>query len=66
MVERLLCKQEVIGSIPFTSTIWVDPTDLAYNRGYSKFRFSSPAFAGEEDRLLFLIVDKYEPKGRRP
>jgi hypothetical protein len=20
--ERLLCKQEVIGSIPFTSTIW--------------------------------------------
>ena len=23
MVERLLCKQEVIGSIPFTSTIQV-------------------------------------------
>ena len=22
MGERLLCKQEVIGSIPFTSTIW--------------------------------------------
>ncbi len=23
MGERLLCKQEVIGSIPFTSTTWV-------------------------------------------
>jgi hypothetical protein len=31
--ERLLCKQEVIGSIPFTSTIWHPPAPRGGRRG---------------------------------
>jgi hypothetical protein len=36
--ERLLCKQEVIGSIPFTSTIWhpLAPARLAKRRGVGR------------------------------
>jgi hypothetical protein len=30
--ERLLCKQEVIGSIPFTSTIGQSPDESAWTR----------------------------------
>ena len=38
MVERLLCKQEVIGSIPFTSTSLLDPGLRAWSWRWATIR----------------------------
>jgi hypothetical protein len=40
LVERLLCKQEVIGSIPFTSTrrVWAIDQGMGHLFGWERFR----------------------------
>tara|TARA_R100001143_G_scaffold16244_1_gene18425 strand:+ start:121 stop:444 length:324 start_codon:yes stop_codon:yes gene_type:complete len=72
--ERLLCKQEVIGSIPFTSTKlwWMRAERRCRNEDRSRRgrvtevterfgRYWFPAFAGEE---MFDIVNReYEENG---
>ena len=42
MGERLLCKQEVIGSIPFTSTISVGRRERRCAQLGMKFLFATP------------------------
>ena len=50
--ERLLCKQEVIGSIPFTSTSAWNPNDSVYDDVRCRLAF--------EPRLLFRSLKTWK------
>ena len=50
MGERLLCKQEVIGSNPFTSTIWAPPPSGISAIWHRRLEKKPIAFAGATRR----------------
>ena len=61
LVERLLCKQDVAGSNPATSTsVWVaeaPPVSGGDARGASPFAFSSWQWAVGSGNLRFMVFD---------
>ena len=62
MGERLLCKQEVIGSIPFTST-----NRTAHTRGplaARKFDLAVSVFRFARSGTFFDIVNRFLHSGR--
>ena len=59
MGERLLCKQEVIGSIPFSSTMGVLPDGVRVKGTEEAIRVSPGGFAPPGG--LFVIVDRLWP-----